>query len=105
MGSSKELNRGEWLELFCFMTTSARGLIGEPELYGPFRVIDSLERIIELLENQKLIDDIFLKAEKEKIKEKKLTVVADRDAFVTFLDELVMMSDRILPETYTEPRV
>jgi hypothetical protein len=90
MGSSKELNRGEWLELFCFMTTSARGLIGEPELYGPFRVIDSLERIIELLENQKLIDDIFLKAEKEKIKEKKLTVVADRDAFVTFLDELVM---------------
>jgi hypothetical protein len=90
MGSSNELNRGEWLELFCFMTTSARGLIGEPELYGPFRVIDSLERIIELLENQKLIDDIFLKAEKEKIKEKKLTVVADRDAFVTFLDELVM---------------
>lgn len=90
MGRSEGLNRGEWLELFCFMTTSARGLIGEPELYGPFRIIDSIEKIIELLENQKLLDNAFLKTEKEKIKEKKLTVVADRDAFVTFLDELVM---------------
>ncbi|HUT65841.1 MAG TPA: DUF6092 family protein [Spirochaetota bacterium] len=90
MGRSEGLNRGEWLELFCFMTTSARGLIGEPELYGPFRIIDSIEKIIELLENQKLLDDAFLKAEKEKIKEKKLTLVADGDAFITFLDELVM---------------
>jgi len=90
MGRREGLNRGEWLELFCFMTSSARGLIGEPELYGPFRIIDSIEKIIELLENQKLLDDAFLKAEKEKIKEKKLILVSDGDAFITFLDELVM---------------
>ena len=90
MEKTEEVKRGEWIELFCFMTTSARGLIGEPEIYGPFRLIDSLEKIIELLQTHNVLNDEFLRKEKEKIAEKKLVVVTDRDQFVDFLDEVVM---------------
>jgi hypothetical protein len=90
MRDGERVRRGEWLELFCFMTSSARGLIGEPMLYGPFRLVDSLERIIDLLKKQNLLRDDFLKAEMEKIKVKKLVVVTDENEFIAFLDELVM---------------
>jgi hypothetical protein len=90
MGEREGVRRGDWLELFCFMSSSARGLVGEPDIYGPFRLVDSLEKIIDLLGKQGVLDDEFLKKEKEKIGEKKLVVVVDRDAFVEFLDELVM---------------
>jgi hypothetical protein len=90
MSERSNVLRGEWLALFCFMTSSARGLVGEPVLYGPFRIVDSLEKILELLEKQDLLSDEFLKTEREKIVEKKLVVVIDEDEFVDFLDELVM---------------
>jgi hypothetical protein len=90
MGEKDGVHRGEWLELFCFMSSSARGLIGEPDIYGPFRLVDSLEKIIDLLGKQGVIDDEFLKKQKENIAEKKLVVMVDRVAFVKFLDELVM---------------
>ena len=67
--------RGEWLELFCFMSSSARGL-------------DLNDRVAA--HEQGVLDDEFLKKEKEKIAEKKLVIVVDREAFVEFLDELVM---------------
>ena len=82
--------RGEWLELFCFMSSSARGLVGEPDIYGPFRLVDSLEKTIDLLGKQGVLDDEFLKKEKVKIAQKKLVIIEDREAFIKFLDELVM---------------
>jgi hypothetical protein len=90
MGERDGTLRGEWLELFCFMSSSARGLVGEPDIYGPFRLVDSLEKIIDLLGKQGVLDDEFLKKEKEKIGAKKLVVVVDQEAFVEFLDELVI---------------
>ena len=87
--SSKEEIRSHWLELFCFMSSSARGLIGEPALYGPFRLVDSLEKIIIILENLGMSDE-FMEKEKAKIAEKKLVAITDREAFVKFLDEIVI---------------
>ncbi len=78
-----------WLDLFCFMTTSAKGCVGEPTIYGPFRLIDSVEKIITILEKQGLTDD-FLKKERKKIEEKKLVLIEDEKAFIELLDELVM---------------
>ena len=86
---AREEIKRTWLELFCFMTTSARGLVGEPTIYGPFRLIDSLEKIITILEEQGLTDD-FLKKERKKIEENKLVLIEDEKAFVELLDELVM---------------
>ena len=88
-----EMKRNEikraWLELFCFMTSSARNCVGEPPMYGPFRLIDSVEKIITILEKQGLADDFF-KKKRAKIEENKLVLVTDKEAFIELLDELVM---------------
>lgn len=85
----EELLKRTWLELFCFMTASARDLVGETQAYGPFRLIDSVERIITILEKQGVADD-FLKKEKKKIEENKMVVMEDEKAWVELLGELVM---------------
>ncbi len=77
------------LKLFCYMITSARGCIEEPKLYGPFRLIDSVGRIIALLDNEGLADD-FLKKERAKIEENKYLLMEERGEFIEFLDELVI---------------
>ena len=77
------------LKLFCYMITSARGCIEEPKLYGPFRLIDSVARIIALLDNEGLADDL-LKKEMAKIEENKYLLMEERGKFIEFLDELVI---------------
>lgn len=78
-----------WIELFCFMTSSARGCVDEPTIYGPLRLLESIERIISIISNQG-INDAFLIAEKEKIEDNKLVVMENESAFLELLDELVL---------------
>ena len=85
----EERLRYELLKLFCYIITSARGCIEEPKLYGPFRLIDSVERIITLFDSEGLADD-FLKRERAKIEENKYLVMQDEKGFTKFLDELVI---------------
>jgi hypothetical protein len=46
--SSREL-RGAMLELLTFLGSSARGAIVEPKLYGPFRLIEAIQRVINIM--------------------------------------------------------
>lgn len=85
----EEKLRYELLKLFCYIVTSARGCVDEPKLYGPFRLIDSVERIITLLDNEGLADD-FLKKERAKIEENKYILMGDEKGFIKLLDELVI---------------
>jgi len=97
----QEKLRYDLLKLFCYIITSARGCIEEPKLYGPFRLIDSVERIITLLDNEGLADD-FLKKERAKIEEKKYLVMQDAEGFTKFLDELVIDFTKKLKESKGE---
>ena len=97
----EEKLRYDLLKLFCYIITSARGCIEEPKLYGPFRLIDSVERIITLLDNQGLADD-FLKKERAKIEENKYLVMQDEKGFTKFLDELVIDFTKKLKESKGE---
>ena len=85
---SKDL-KDDLFDLFCFMISSARGLMDEPKAYGPFRIIDSVSRLISILERHKLADE-FLKREKEKIEEGKYSVMDGEDKFRRFLDSLMI---------------
>jgi len=85
----KENIERKLLELFCYMSSSARGCVEEPKLYGPFRIIDFIERIIQLLEDAGIAND-FLEKEKEKIEEGKYLVMQNEEKFVKFLDKLVI---------------
>ena len=93
----EEKLRYDLLKLFCYIITSARGCIEEPKLYGPFRLIDSVERIITLLDNEGLADD-FLKKERAKMEENKYLVMQDEKGFIKFLDELVIDFTKKLKE-------
>ena len=79
-----------FLELVAFLATSARGCIDEPPLYGPFRLIDGLSRLIELPKYATCLkDDDFLRKIKAEIEEKKFSVMSDTEEFQNMLDSIV----------------
>lgn len=83
-------------ELTGYMLTSARGLIDEPGLYGPFRLIDGVSRLCEILKNEKSNYSDFFSSLKEKIDNGKYSVMSDKASFVKLLDELVLEYTREL---------
>jgi len=79
------------LELVAFLATSARGCIDEPPLYGPFRLIDALSRLIDLPKYATCLkDDDFLHNIKAEIEEKKYSVMFDTEEFQGMLDSVVL---------------
>ena len=58
---NEQVLRRDLFLLLGYMLTSARGLFDEPKGYGPFRLVDTAGRILEIMENHELDDD-FLRA-------------------------------------------
>lgn len=79
----------EFFELICYMITSARNLIPEKKLYGPFRLIDAVSRLIDITEKLDLKSP-RLEAIQKQIEESKYTVMESDETFTTFLENLVM---------------
>jgi hypothetical protein len=80
----------EIFNLICYMITSARNLVEETKMYGPFRLIDASSRLIEILEKEDLSSS-FLDKVRDSIENNKYKVVTDKDGFIRFLDDLVLM--------------
>lgn len=72
------------------MSSSAKGLVDEPKLYGPLRLLESMERIIDVLESNDMSNEFYTKL-KEEIKENKYTVMQDEEEFVESIDNIVAM--------------
>jgi hypothetical protein len=85
----KELYR-ELMELMGFMITSARGLLDEPQMYGPFRLIDGASKLCAIMENRVEVDNELLARIKDKIDEGKFNVMTDLNSFTSMLDEVVL---------------
>jgi len=75
-------------ELLGYMVTSARNLLDETPLYGPFRLVDAASRLISALEEEGLASPRLL-ALRDRIEEGKYKVADDPEAFRNFLDGLV----------------
>lgn len=69
--------------LATFLVTAARDVVDEPAIYGPFRMIDAVDRLMA-----GVFDDEFLAAMKPQLETEKLKVMTDRDGFLAWLDEL-----------------
>ncbi len=69
--------------LATFLVTAARDVVDEPAIYGPFRMIDAVDRLMA-----GAFDDDFLTEIKPELEREKQKVMSDRDAFVGWLDEL-----------------
>jgi hypothetical protein len=67
-----------------YLVASARDCLDEPLIYGPLRMIEGVSRLVEALP-----DDEFLQGRKQVIDHEKYEVMADRDRFATWLDELL----------------
>ena len=90
----KELYR-ELMELMGFMITSARGLLDEPQMYGPFRLIDGASKLCAIMENRVEVDNELLARIKDKIDEGKFNVMTDLSSFTSMLDEVVLDSSEV----------
>jgi hypothetical protein len=86
---SKDELEQEFFELVCYMVTSARNLVSEYRLYGPFRLIDAVSRLIDVA--QKLdLKSPRLETIQKRIEEGKDTVMESEEEFTAFLENLVM---------------
>ena len=74
------------LEQASFLITSARGLIVEPQSYGPLRCLDAVSRLIESLEKAGCpYDKEFFNELKKEIDEKSVLVIEDEKKFEEFI--------------------
>lgn len=74
------------LELLTYLATSARGVIYEPRLYGPLRLMEAANRLIHLM--QRLgVSDPELDALAERITAEAMLVSTDEARCVDFTDE------------------
>jgi hypothetical protein len=73
----------EAFRLATFLVTAARDVVDEPAIYGPFRMVDAVDRLMA-----GTFEDDFLTAVKPELEREKQKVMSDRDAFVAWLDDL-----------------
>jgi len=84
--------------LLGYMLTSARGLVDEPKMYGPFRLIEGASRLCSMLEEADSSNSDFYSRIKEKIDREKFSVMTDEQSFINMLDEVVLDYTRKLKQ-------
>lgn len=86
----------EMLDLLAYMLTSARGLIDEPAVYGPFRLLEGVSRVCGILIETDHRKAEALRGLKSKIDERKFLLMTDEPAFIELLDEAVLDITHVL---------
>jgi hypothetical protein len=75
-------------ELLSFLVSSANLNVGEPRLYGSFRLVDAACRLIGFaLTSGQLENDRFLRAFKDEADKKKLLMMTDEEGYLQFLED------------------
>ncbi len=69
--------------LATFLVIAARDVIDEPAIYGPFRMVDAVDRLMT-----RSFDDDFLRGLQPELEREKQKVMTDREGFVAWLDDL-----------------
>ncbi|HDJ83658.1 MAG TPA: hypothetical protein ENG44_01510 [Desulfurococcaceae archaeon] len=95
MDTNKNLLWDPYFELLSFLIASARGLIDEPQMYGPLRLLDAAVKLINTMEKEGRLTD-ELREIRQLILEKSDLVIRDEKAFIEFLDELSLKLARII---------
>jgi hypothetical protein len=72
-----------------YLVASARDCLDGPILYAALRMIESVSRLVEAMDAAGLPRDDFLAAAKRQIDDEKDNVMADRERFLAWLDQLL----------------
>jgi hypothetical protein len=87
MNSSK-LQWG-FISLISYMLTSARGLVDEPKIYGPSRLVEAAKRLINLAEDCGFYDASVSEVATQ-IEERRIDTLLKGEAeFIRFMDDLI----------------
>ena len=82
------MNKYDILDYIAYIVSSAKGCIKEPKIYGSFRLVDSIEKLIILLEKHNIVIDDDIKKIIKKIQNEKLSFMTDEEHFILMLDEV-----------------
>lgn len=74
--------------LVSYVVVSARNLLEEPARYGPFRLVDTASRLINILEEAGMSSD-RLKAVRDRIEDGKYSAMGTEEEFEQFLETTV----------------
>jgi len=74
--------------LVSYVVVSARNLLEEPARYGPFRLVDTASRLIDILEEAGMSSD-RLKAVRDRIEAGKYSAMGTEEEFEQFLETTV----------------
>ena len=80
--------RKKWYELLAFCSTSAIGLMDEPPIYGPLRLIDCMAQLIRLGRESGVVDNAAISELEQYIEENKLICMYDEEQFRKVLQEI-----------------
>lgn len=78
-------------ELVSFMIVSGRNLLEEPTRYGPFRLVDAVGRLINILEDADMSSE-RLRSIRDKIEEGKYSAMGTEKEFEEFLEASVLFA-------------
>lgn len=90
---TKEING-----LVAYILTSAAGCVNEPKIYGPMRLVDVANRLIELALSQGVQLDSRHKEIADRIKRDMLLCMDDEDGFVEMLNDVTLLVTDIVAE-------
>ncbi len=84
-----------FLELLTYLATSAHGTIYEPRLYGPLRLMEATNRVVQLMGRLGLTDD-ELDAMADRVVAEAMTISTDEVHCIAFTNEASMLFARKL---------
>ena len=84
-----------FFELLAYLSTSARGLIYEPKLYGPLRLLEAVNRFIDLMDALQLADEELITIA-NKITTDAMIISTDPDFCMKVTDDLsILFAERL----------
>ncbi len=81
----------ELTEILSFCISSAIGCVDEPAIYGPLRLVEVMEKLIDFGVALEITSDTEWSEIKKQITEKKTLCMIDEDQFKQFLREIAYL--------------
>jgi hypothetical protein len=76
-------------ELVAYLVSCARLSLDEPPVYGSFRLVEAVGRVVDAADALGIPVDDEIRAARSQIEENKLRIVDDRDGYRIWLDGLL----------------
>lgn len=92
-------------DLATYLVASARDCVDEPLIYGPLRMLEGVNKVIQMGEADPRFRDGFLSRRQTRVSTDILKVMSDREKFKAALDELLLeFADELRRRTVSKTR-